>query len=290
MATKFDIVIQAREWLGLNETDGSFKYLIDLYNSDYPIPRGYKAKYTSEWCAIFVTDVAIKCHATDLIGKECSVPKFMAMFKKNGIWVGKTNTPDIGDIVIFDWDGNKDGDHIGIVEEIIGNTVISIEGNFSEAVRRRSFNKNWNCIVGYARPKYDTKNPIYRLYNPNNGEHFYTASYKELSDLQNIGWSYEGLLGYAKVFSEIPVYRLYNPNVGEHFYTTDLKERESLMIAGWIYEGVAFYASETSNVPIYRLYNKNARTGTHHFTWNLDEANALTKTGWISEGIGWYME
>lgn len=289
MATRFDIVEQARKWLGLNEADGSFKQLIDLYNSDYPIPRGYKAKYTSEWCAIFVTDVAIATHATDLIGKECSVPKFMQMFKEKGIWLGKIENPIGGDIVIFDWDGNNDGDHIGIVEETVGDTVTTIEGNCSEAVRRRVFKNNWTRIVGYARPKYDDKNAVYRLYNPHNGEHFYTVSKTEVENLRNIGWSYEGVLGYAEEENDLPVYRLYNPNIGEHMYTASKKEKENLMKAGWVSEGVAFYGAE-KGIQVYRLYNKNATSGTHHFTTSVSESIGLKNAGWIFEGIGWFLK
>lgn len=41
---------------------------------------------------------------------------------------------------------------------------------------------------------------MYRLYNPNNKEHFYTASLHEKDTLVDIGWGfYEGLLGRHQV-------------------------------------------------------------------------------------------
>ena len=291
MATSTDICSQARAWLGLTESDGSFRQLIDLYNSDYPIPRGYKAKYTSEWCAIFVTDVAIACHATDIIGKECSVPKFMQIFKNKGIWLGKNCTPKPGDIVIYDWDGNNDGDHIGIiVENVAGYTVKAVEGNFDEAVRMRQFDYRWSKVVGYARPKYDEACPVYRLYNPNNGEHFYTINLKEAETLISKGWSSEGILGYAVDHGDYPVYRLYNSKAGDHMFTRSITERNNLIKAGWHYEGTAFYSLADSKSPVYRLYNPNARTGTHHFTTSSTERDALVKYGWKYEGIGWYLK
>lgn len=51
---------------------------------------------------------------------------------------------------------------------------------------------------------------MYRLYNPNSGEHFYTASEKEKDHLNSIGWNYEGIGWTAPEKSNTPVYRLYN--------------------------------------------------------------------------------
>ncbi len=54
------VVQQAQQWVGLNENDGSFKPIIDIYNADKPLARGYKVKYTDEWCATFVSACAIE--------------------------------------------------------------------------------------------------------------------------------------------------------------------------------------------------------------------------------------
>ncbi|HCK87514.1 MAG TPA: hypothetical protein DHW39_01760, partial [Erysipelotrichaceae bacterium] len=48
---------------------------------------------------------------------------------------------------------------------------------------------------------------MYRLYNPNSGEHFYTAKAKERDVLASIGWQYEGIGWYAPKESNTPVYR-----------------------------------------------------------------------------------
>ena len=59
MRTK--IINQAKLWLNKNEKDNSFKEIVDIYNSHKPLARGYKVKYTDEWCAAFISAVAIKC-------------------------------------------------------------------------------------------------------------------------------------------------------------------------------------------------------------------------------------
>ena len=35
----------ARSWIGLNEKDGSYKQIIDVYNNHLPRARSYKVKY-----------------------------------------------------------------------------------------------------------------------------------------------------------------------------------------------------------------------------------------------------
>lgn len=82
---------------------------------------------------------------------------------------------------------------------------------------------------------------IQRLYNPNSGEHFYTASAYEASYLVSQGWRRD-LVTIPTAKKGISTYRLYNPNatVGSHHYTTSTYERDSLIKLGWKYEGIAF--------------------------------------------------
>ena len=41
------------------------------------------------------------------------------------------------------------------------------------------------------------ENAVYRLYNPNDGQHMLTASHAEAVNLQGLGWEYEGIAFYA---------------------------------------------------------------------------------------------
>lgn len=130
---------------------------------------------------------------------------------------------------------------------------------------------------------------MHRLYNPNSGEHFYTADVEERDYLVEVGWNYEGVAWYAPEESEIPVYRLYNSNAGDHHYTMDIEERDDLIAEGWNDEGIGWYSVETEDVPLYRVYNPNAlEAGAHHYTADVDERDYLVVVGWSAEGIGWY--
>lgn len=132
--------------------------------------------------------------------------------------------------------------------------------------------------------------PMYRLYNPNSGEHFYTGSVEERDMLKNAGWDYEGVAWNAPIYVGEPVHRLYNPNSGDHHYTMSCEEVEMLVDLGWIYEGVA-WNSAPANHPLkmmmLRLYNPNADCGSHHYTGSEEERDMLVGVGWIFEGPGW---
>jgi Rib/alpha/Esp surface antigen-like repeat protein len=130
--------------------------------------------------------------------------------------------------------------------------------------------------------------PMHRLYNPNSGEHFYTASDHERDHLVSLGWRSEGEGWYAPVKSSTPVYRLYNPNAGDHHYTASKAERDWLVGKGWRYEGVGWYSSDSKAVTLYRQYNPNARSGAHNYTTSRGESDHLVSVGWRYEGTAWY--
>ncbi len=129
--------------------------------------------------------------------------------------------------------------------------------------------------------------PMFRMYDPNSGEHFYSGSELERDFLVEAGWHYEGV-GFNFPVEGDPVYRLYDPVHGEHLYTMDEAEKNKLLDEGWQYEGVAFNSAGTDEVPQYRLHNPNAKRGGYHFTGSEVERDLLISLGWILQGIGWY--
>jgi hypothetical protein len=156
------VVEQAKAWLGYNEADGSHKKIIDIYNSHKPLARGYKVTYTDPWCATFVSAVAIHLGYTAIIPTECSCNKMIELLKKLGAWEeSDSRKPNPGDILFYDWDDNGVGEnksgveHVGIVEKVSGNTITVIEGNYKNAVTRRTIEVNGKYIRGYGVPKYD---------------------------------------------------------------------------------------------------------------------------------------
>lgn len=128
---------------------------------------------------------------------------------------------------------------------------------------------------------------MYRLYNPNSGEHFYTASTAERDNVIEAGWNDEGV-GWTAPGSGIQVYRLYNPYAGEHHYTTSEEERDVLVSVGWIWEEGGWFSNPDGGMPLYRAYNPNAYSNNHHYTSDWGEFQTLLSVGWLDEGVGWY--
>ncbi len=97
---------------------------------------------------------------------------------------------------------------------------------------------------GYMKEENVTKSvDMYRLYNPNSGEHFYTASVGERDTLTDLGWRYEGIGWYSDDSKSVPLYRQYNPNAetGTHNYTMNKAENDWLVSIGWNEEGIGWY-------------------------------------------------
>lgn len=132
---------------------------------------------------------------------------------------------------------------------------------------------------------------MYRVYNPNSGEHFYTSNKAEKDHLVNLGWKYEGIGWKAPTVSNFPVYRLYNANGGEHHYTMNVAEKNNLVKLGWKYEGIGWFSADpndSNSVPLLREYNPNAFSNNHNYTTNANEHNWLVGLGWKDEGKAWY--
>ena len=148
-------------WEGFSRINGKQKGIIDIYNSITPWPAGYKMRYSDAWCDATVSAAAIKSGNVERIGRECSVPRHIKIFKKLGIWEeAGTIKPRPGDIIVYSWGrfkqpNNASASHIGIVAKVEGNKITAIEGNRGIGiVATRTIPVGWGCIRGYARPKY----------------------------------------------------------------------------------------------------------------------------------------
>ena len=158
------VVSVMRGWLGYSEKNGKFRSIIDLYNTQRPLPRGYKVQYTDEWCAATVTAAGMKAGLSDIILGECSCSRMIALYQAVGRWMeNDAYRPQPGDIIMYDWDDTGAGEnkgapeHVGIVAEVNGNTLTIIEGNKGQAVATRTMTVNGRYIRGYCLPDYASK-------------------------------------------------------------------------------------------------------------------------------------
>ena len=147
---------QAQSWVGCKESNGSHKKIIDIYNGYNPASG--KIGYRTPWCAAFVSAVAIKTGNTAVIPVHSYCPSMLNLFAEKTY--NKKYTPNGGDVIFFDWNHNKVPDHVGMVEKTSGDNVTTIEGNYSDAVKRRTFKKGYSLLLAYGLPNYTVRNTV----------------------------------------------------------------------------------------------------------------------------------
>lgn len=153
-------------WIGKAEADGSYKSIIDEYNK-CPVdqlPRKTRMQYGWAWCAATWSAAAVKLGYLAIMPIEISCYYLIENAKKMGAWVeNDAYTPQPGDAVLYDWDDSGNGDntgspdHVGTVtyvNEESGYMVVT-EGNYSNAVKKRTISLNGRYIRGFITPKYD---------------------------------------------------------------------------------------------------------------------------------------
>ena len=109
-----------------------------------------------EWCACFVSWCADQCGYIEsgLIPKFAGCVDGSNWFKGNGQWQDRSYEPQAGDIIFFDWEGDGETDHVGLVERVENGTVYTVEGNSGDACRQNSYAIGSSVIYGYGVPAY----------------------------------------------------------------------------------------------------------------------------------------
>lgn len=162
-ALRLKVVSSAEQWLGSKESDGTHQPIIDLYNSHEPLAQGYTVKYEDNWCATFVSAVAIDQALTDIVPTECGCERQIGLWQSLGRWEEDDNyMPLPGDYIYYAWDedfsiGDCTGwaDHVGIVVGTAGPFIKVIEGNKDDSVTYRIILRGDWQIRGYGLPDYE---------------------------------------------------------------------------------------------------------------------------------------
>ena len=158
---RLQLVQTAESYLGCNQFDGTHKPIIDLYNGHEPLAQGYEVQYTDQWCATFVSAVAIQCGLTDIIPTECGCQRQIGLFDKIGCWQeDDTYIPLPGDIIFYATGCKDAGDctdwsnHVGIVVGTSETKIRVIEGNFNGKVAYHDISMDDPTIRGYGLPDF----------------------------------------------------------------------------------------------------------------------------------------
>ena len=140
----------------------------------------------ADWCAMFCAWCMQKAGLTSgqTVFTASAGPTGEALWKDKGLWKNASYTPKVGDLIHFTWG------HVGLVEKVSGNTVHTIEGNYSNTVAQRSYSLSYSKIRGYAAPKYKEES----------GENYMEVA---KGDINNFAYSVKSDLKYLKLLGYI---------------------------------------------------------------------------------------
>jgi len=138
--------------------------------------------------------------------------------------------------------------------------------------------------------------PVYRLYNPKTGEHFYTVSHSEAitNGCSNPGYKLEASSYFLSDDISIPnattVSRLYSNDTGDRLYSISANEISAAIVAGYHIETPSAFLAQTTwpsgGATVFRLYN--VKTHRHLYTWNAGERDTAISNGYTNEGNAFY--
>lgn len=140
----------------LPENTSPYKYFSEWYIDRYEGHPGWN-QYTP-WCACFLSWAADQKKASI----DGDPPRFakvddgMKLFRDDQ-WRDSSATPIPGDYVFFDWDGDRDPDHVGAVLCVKNGYLYTIEGNSGGKVAVNCYPKNDPRIMGYGVLNWKTK-------------------------------------------------------------------------------------------------------------------------------------
>jgi hypothetical protein len=159
-------VIQRVRRIALDEAKKSAAGVAGTFKTDHSNNVKYNTAYYGHvvsdptgdghaWCVVFIWWVMRKAGVpAKVFPKVASVFKqpnanVRDFFKARHRFMSASSMPEKGDLVIFK------KSHIGIVVDVEGNTIFTVEGNASDRVRRRSYSRTNSGIDGYCHPAYD---------------------------------------------------------------------------------------------------------------------------------------
>ena len=152
------------EYHGAGDGNALHRKLLDVYNSNPNLPRGYKMTVKDPWCATTPSAVAIQLGIEDIVFPECSCSRMIQLYKAAGRWQERDDyLPQIGDLMMYDWDDNGNGDctgapeHVGVVCGHSENVIYVAEGNMDNWFGVRAMVVGSRYIRGYCCPDFAAK-------------------------------------------------------------------------------------------------------------------------------------
>ena len=106
------------------------------------------------WCCVFVNWLFIQCFGYSdgtamTFGGSAACAVCAQLYKNNNAW---STNPRKGDQIFFLYDNGIN--HTGIVADVSGSTITTVEGNYSDGVATNTYYINDPKIAGYGMPNW----------------------------------------------------------------------------------------------------------------------------------------
>lgn len=160
-----EVVDIMKSWKNMNESDGSFKPIIDLYNSISPLPSNYRLKYTDDWGPATISAAFQQAGLANIFPCECSCARMIARAKEMDIWEEYDGYwPKIGEACLLDIDEHEEfmdnlgtPDYAGLVvsADKASKTFVIMIGNEDRKVQQKTFSVNSKFIRGFICPIFE---------------------------------------------------------------------------------------------------------------------------------------
>ena len=155
------VVAEAVKYIGVREGTKEHKKIVDTYNSQSKLPRGYKLQYTDAWCAGFISFLGIVLGISHVILPEVGCGPMIEEYKDKDRWMEADDyVPKPADIWMADWEAKKGEclgapNHVELVEWCDGKNIGLVGGNSDNQVKRRTIcvdhiNTRGFCLPGYG--------------------------------------------------------------------------------------------------------------------------------------------
>ncbi|MFW0862443.1 MAG: peptidoglycan DD-metalloendopeptidase family protein [Candidatus Komeilibacteria bacterium] len=134
--------------------------------------------------------------------------------------------------------------------------------------------------------------PVYELFNPSLGDHFYTMNTSEVNQAESsMGYSNHGAKykwSTSSYGTGVAIYRLWNGS--DHFYTTSETERDNCVASGYTNEGVVGYLNPamSGNLIAWQRYY-HSQWDDHAYPVDASDISVLTNAGYLPEGVHGYV-
>ena len=152
-----DVLAIADTQLGYTESTKNYEVDDDGNMKGYTRYGAWYGNPYGDWCAMFVSFCLNYAEVDrNLMPIEANCPLWVDKLKTMKLYRDTSYTPKAGDIIFFDYNGNKSADHVGLVYKVNEKTgkIKTIEGDSEDSVRYVTYDLTDKKILGYgALPK-----------------------------------------------------------------------------------------------------------------------------------------